>query len=202
MAGQQFHVEATNQEVSVRMDAGRTRFYALSFFVTFTILVICALLFLPGKRGHPSMWQDLSTSSVASAYFWVKSFLLLSFPVFMVLTTKRYVRLAYPSDEAFRCDRSTLSISRVRWLDVRNRHWDTHSYSLADVREIRYAVVTRLRGYSIYGLRFDVRGKTQKILPDLKPSDAEKALIALKAFGADVPADPLVPSKPKEDTSA
>jgi hypothetical protein len=202
MPDQQFHTEATNQSVCVRMDTGKTRFYALAFFAGFTALAICALLFLPGKHGNPGMWHDLSTSSVGSADFWVPLVLLLSIPVFVVVTTKRYVMLAYPSDEIFRCDLSTLSVSRVRWLDVRNSHWDTHSYSLAEVREIRYVVVTRLRGNSICGLRLDASGKTQRILPGLKPRDAEKLLMTLKAFGADVPDDPPVPSKLKEDTFA
>jgi hypothetical protein len=63
-------------------------------------------------------------------------------------------------------------------------------------------VITRLRGYSIYGLRLDAGGKTQRVLPGLKPRDAEKLLTTLKAFGADVPDDPVVPSKLKEDTFA
>jgi hypothetical protein len=58
-------------------------------------------------------------------------------------------------------------------------------------------VLTRLRGYSIDGLRFDAGGKTQRILPNLKPRDAEKVLITLKALGADVPDDPLIPGKLK-----
>lgn len=190
MSEQQFHLEATTQSVSVRMDAGRTRFYALAFFVGFMILAICALLFLPGKHGNPSMWHDLSTSSINSAGFWVPIALLFGFLVFMFLTTKRWVMLAYPSAEEFHCDRSTLCVSRVRWLDVRNDHWDTHSYSLAEALNIRYGVITSLRGRSIYGLRFDVGGKIQRILPGLNPPDAEKLLITLKSFGADVSDDP------------
>jgi hypothetical protein len=198
MPEQQFHIETTNQSIYVQMNAGRTRFYALSFFTGFVVLAICALLFLPGKHGSPGMWHALSTSSTGSADFLIPLFLLLSFPVFMVATTKRYVMLACPSDETFRCDRSTLSISRVRWLDVRNNRWDTRSYPLAEVRGIRYKVITRLKGGSIYGLRFEAGGKTQRILPGLKPCDAESVLVTLKALGADVPDDPLVPGKPKE----
>jgi hypothetical protein len=76
------------------------------------------------------------------------------------------------------------------------------SYSLAEVWKIRYGVITRLRGYSIYGLRLDAGGKTQGILPGLKPRYAEKLLMTLKAFGADVPDDPPVPSKLKEGAFA
>ena len=121
----QFHIEATTQSVSVRMDTGRKRFCALAFFVGFMILAICALLFLPGKLGNPSMWRDLSTSSIDSAGFWAPIILLLAFLVFMLLTTKRYVMLSYPSDEKLYCDRSRLSVSRVRWPDIGNDPWET-----------------------------------------------------------------------------
>jgi hypothetical protein len=202
MPEQQFHIEATNQSVYVRMDAGRTRFFALASFVCLAVLGICALLFLPGKHGDPSMWHDLSAGPAGSAGFLTRLALLLCSPLFMVVTTKRYVMLAYPSDETFRCDRSTLSISRVRWFDVDNHRWDTQSYSLVEVRGIRYGAVASLRGYSIYGLRFEAGGRTQRILPGLKPRDAETLLAKLKAFGADVPDDPLVPDKLKERTRA
>jgi hypothetical protein len=117
----------------------------------------------------------------------------------MFVLTKRYVRLAYASDETFRCDRSTLSIAKVRWLDFRDGHWDSSSFALAEVGEIRYRVLVALRGTAIYGLRLRAGGKALRILPWLKPADAERILLALKSFGADVPDDPVVPSKLKEN---
>ncbi len=119
----------------------------------------------------------------------------------MVVGTKRYVTLAYPSDETFRCDRSTLSIARVRWLDIRNSHWDRWSHSLSDVEGIQYRAIARLRVGSIYGLRFISGGKTRRVLPGLKPHDAEKILTALKALGADVLDNPVVSEKLKVDPS-
>lgn len=200
---EEFHLEVTNQSAYVRLNVlGRARFYALAFFASLTALAICALLFLPGKRGSPSIWHGLSTSSVGSADFLFPFFLLLSLPPFMLIMTKRYVRLAYPSDETFHADRSTLSISRARWLDTHNNHWDTCSFTLAEVRDIRYKAIASLRGTSIYGLRFIAGGKTRRVLPGLKPRDAEKILAALKAFGADVPDDPVLQRKLKEECSA
>ena len=197
-----FQVETTNQSVSVRMDAGRTRFYALAFFISVTAFITWVFIMLPGKHGSPSIWHDLSNSSVTSADFWMPIFLVVIIFVLIIITTKRYMTLAYPSDETFRYDKSTLLISRVKWLDFRNNHWDSHSYSLAEVRKIQYGVIASLRGSSINGLRFDAGGKTVRILPGLKHQDAEKILTVLKAFGADVPDDPLIPSKLKEDNSA
>lgn len=191
MPDQKIHLDITNDSVSVRLngDSGKTRLYALAFFSALTVLGICLLLFLPGKNGGPSIWHNRSASYD----------LVLTFPLFMFVLTKRYVRLAYASDETFRCDRSTLSIARVRWLDFHDSHWDSSSFALAEVREIKYRVLTSMRGTSIYGLRLKAGGKTLRILPWLKPSDAERILLALKSWGADVPDDPVVPSKLKED---
>lgn len=191
MPDQKLHLDITNDLVSVRLngDSGKTRFYAFAFFAAVTALVMGLLLILPGKNGSPSMWHDRP-----AAYVFV-----LAVPLLMLVTTKRYVRLAYSSDETFRCDRSTLSIAKVRWLDFRNGHWDSSSFALAQVRQIQYRVLTSLRGTSIYGLRFKAGGKTFRTLPWLKPADAERILLALKSFGADVPDDPLVPSELKQD---
>ncbi len=90
----------------------------------------------------------------------------------------------------------------MRWLDVHNNHWDTFSFPLAEVREIRYQAIARLKGNPVYGLRFIAGGKTWRVLPGLKARDGEKILVALKTFGADVPDDPVVQSKLKEDDSA
>lgn len=202
MAEQKFRFVITSQSVSVTLDAGKTRFYALASFAALTILLMCALLFLPGKHDGPSVWEGLSAAPVGSSGFWVPVFLVLSLPFFVLVMTKRYVTLAYPSDETFHCDQSTLTISKVPWLDLHNNHWVTCSFSLAEIDKIQYRAITRLRGYSIYGLRFVAGGKTHRVLPGLKPRDAEKILTALKSFGADVPDDPVVPSKLKENTFA
>src|SRR5208337_2508186 len=199
MPDQEFQVEVTKQSVDVRLNAPRrTRFYALAFFGGLTVLAMCALLFLPGKHGAPSMWHDLLMSNADSSGFLFGCFLLLSFPFLILVMTKRYVRLAFPSDETFHCDGSKLTIARARWLDVHNSRWDTFSIALADVREIRYRRIAYLRGYSVYGLRFIAGGKTRRVLPGLKGGDAEKILLTLKAFGADIPDDPPVPSKLKD----
>jgi len=191
MPDQKLHLDITNDSVSVRLngDSGRKRFYALAFFSALTALGMCLLLFLPGKNGSPSIWHDRSASFV----------LMLTFPLLIFVLTKRYVRLAYAGDETLRCDRSTLSIARVRWLDFRDGHWDSSSFALAEVREIKYRVLVAMRGTSIYGLRLRAGGRNLRVLPWLKPADAERILLALRSFGADVPDDPPVPSKLKEN---
>jgi len=135
------------------------------------------------------MWHDRSASFVVA----------LTFPLLIFVLIKRYVRLAYAGDETFRCDRSTLSVARARWFDFGDSHWDSSSFALQEVREIKYRVLVAIRGMSIYGLSLRASGKTLRILPSLKAADAERLLLALKSFGADVPDDPIIPSKLKEN---
>lgn len=203
----QFHLEVTNHSAFVRMDAGSSRFYALAFSVGLTILGTCALLFLPGKHGSPSPWHYLhyllsivgsGGSLLVLAVLFILP-MLFSFPAVVFLTTNRYVMLAYPSSETLSCVSSVLSVSKVRWLDVHNNHGDIHAFSLPEVRNIRYGTVAALRGCSIYGILFDVKGKTHRILPGLNWRDAETLLMAFKTFGADVPGDPVISSKLKND---
>ena len=157
MPDQKLQLDITNDSVSVRLngDSGKKRFYALAFFSALTVLGICLLLFVPGKNGSPNIWHDRSASYV----------LMLTFPLFIFILTKRYVRLAFAGDETFRCDRSALSIARVHWLDFRDGNWESSSFVLAEVRKIEYRVLVAMRGTSIYGLRLKVGGKTLRILP-------------------------------------
>lgn len=190
MPNPDFSLDVTDQAVRVRLDVSRrspgTRFYGLGFFLAVVVLGICALLFEPGKHGGPGMWHDLSSSPIDSGGFIVPLVLLFGFCIGMFLISRRYLIAAYPSDETFYCDRATLTISRVEWLDILNSHWNTRSYALADIEGIRYGVVGRARGASIYGLRFSAKGSEKRVLPGLSSQDAGTILKALKAFGADV----------------
>ena len=191
-----FHVDINDGSVSVRLNASpRGRFYASIFFIAVLALMICGLLFLPGKNGSPSMWNALSSSPVNSGDFIVPSIIVLGCVALVVLLSWRYVISAYPSDETFYCDGRMLTISKVRWLDIHNEHWDTSSYAVPEVVNMRYQAIASARGTSIYGLRFIAGGKTQRVLPGLKPREADKILKVLKSFGADVPDDPKLLKK-------
>jgi hypothetical protein len=192
-------VDINDQSVSVRLNASgrspRGRFYACISFIAMWAVLICGLLFLPGKGGTASMWHDLSQG------FIVPLAILVGCSVLMVLLTWRYTVSAYPSDETFHCDRSALTISKVRWLDFTNKHWDTRYYTLASLQEMSYDRIARLRGTSIYGLRVIAEGRTQRVLPGLKPRQADKILRALKAFGVDVIDDSTLLKKLAEDST-
>jgi hypothetical protein len=200
MSKHDFDININGESVSVHLNAPpKTRFYASGFFILLVALGMCVALFLPGKHSDPSMWHHLASSPVESGTFKVWLLIFLSFPVLAFLLMRRYVIAAFPSNEAFHCDRSTLTISKVHYLDVHNTHWDTRTYQLADVRDIRYRAIISTKDATIYGLRFVAGGRKQKILPGLGPRDAEKILQALKTFGADVPDDPKLQQKIKDD---
>lgn len=204
MGEQNFDININDQSVNVRLYAvPGERFRAFILFLGIGTLLMCGLIFAPGKQGRPSMWHDLSSSPIDSGDFIIPISLLLSFPILMGFLLRRYVISAYPSDETLHCDRQTLTISRVRWFDIHDKRWDTSSYPLANVVNVRYQRIASARGTSIYGLRFIAEDRTQRVLPGLEARDADKILKALKAFGADVPDDPTLSSKCKtpEETS-
>jgi hypothetical protein len=182
----EFEIEVTSQSVNVRMNASvkspRGRFYWAAFFVALWIAAVCLLVFSKGKHG-PGMWHDFATYPVNSSGF---IFPLLGCSALMVLISWRYVVMAYPSDETFHCDRSTLTISKVRWLDIHNRDWRTRSYPLNEIAGIKYQAVATAKGGAIYGLRFQANGRSERVLPGLGTRDAGKILKALKAFRCDV----------------
>ena len=185
-----FEIEVTNQSVKVRLNASekspRGRFYWCAFFVALWIAALCLLVFADGKHGQSSMWQDFVTHPVDSQGFIVPLVILIGVTALIVLISWRYVVMAYPSDEIFYCDRSTLTISKVRWLDINNKDWQTRSYQLSEVTGIKYKTVARAKGGAVYGLRFNAAGRSERVLPGLGTHDAGKILKAVKAFGVDV----------------
>ena len=203
MPQQSFQIEIDDQLVRVRLNASATsphgRVYACIFFIASLVLVLGAALFLPGKHGSPSMWRDLSSYPVDSIGFIAPLVLLLLCPILWVLLLRRYTMFAWPSDETFQCDRSTVTLSRARWLDFGDKNWQTSSHPLAEMKDIKYQAITSVRGGSVYGLRFSTGDKTQRILPGLKPHEADRILEALKSFGADVQDDPLLTKKLAEE---
>jgi hypothetical protein len=187
---EEFEIEVTNHSVKVRLNASkkspRGRFHWCIFFVAVWIAGLSLAVFAKGKHGQSSAWHDLATNPVNSQGFIIPLVIFLGATVLIVLITWRYVLMAYPSDETFYCDRSTLTISKVRWLDVHNTDWRTRSYPLTAITGIKYRAVASTKGRSVYGLRFKAAGRSERVLPGLGTHDAGKILRAIKAFGANV----------------
>jgi hypothetical protein len=193
MARPVFNIELNDQSVNVRLIASegspRGRFYAFLSNLVWLVLALCLNLFIPSKNGT-TFWHRLSSAPVDSGIFLFMLLSMLGVSALFTLTSWEYWVAANPSDQTFSCDRSMLTISIVRWLDIHNQDWDTHSYALEEIRRMKYGLVACARGGAVYGLCFTASGRTYAVLPGLKPRAADKILKALKVLGVDVPDDP------------
>ena len=193
MSKPDFNVEINDRLVSVQLNgvSPRRRFYTLIFwFVALPALATCALLFLPGKHGNPSIWRDLSPQPVLLSIASLVAF------GFILLVIWNYTLSAYPSDETFRCDGATLTVSKVRWFDFHNNdNWKTRSYALAEIETMRYKAIASAKGSAIYGIWFKAAANSESVLPGLGPREADQILKAVKALGVNVPDDPKLSRK-------
>ena len=105
---------------------------------------------------------------------------------------------AWPSEETLRCDHTTLTISRIPYLDFRNLKWNTKSYALRDIERFRFAIYASAKGSSKYGFRFRANGRRHKTLPGLEAPEAQNILKALQGFGIDVVLDDKLQKKVSE----
>jgi hypothetical protein len=190
-------IRDTAVDVAYTPSASEPRGKLFGFIVTICIIVAvtCALLFLPGKRGEPSMWHDLANAQSDSLVFFI--FVFVPLIGLMGWQGSRYARAAWPSNETFHCDSKALTISRIPWLDFSNRTWRTHTYPLSEVKAIRFAVIASAKNRSYWGLRFQSHGR-KWALPGLEAPEAKQILTALRALGADAPDDPELDERIKK----
>jgi hypothetical protein len=201
MAHSDFSISITDSAVDVRytpsVSEPHGKEYGFVFILVTNTLVACAVLFIPGKHGNPSMWQDLAKASLGSMSFWWPIVFLAIFIALLGWWGIRYARAAWASDETFHCDREAITISRIPWLDFSNRKWRTNKYPLSEVSAIRFAVIASAKGAQYWGLRFKANGR-KWALPGLEAPEAETILAGLRALGADAPDDPSLEKRIQE----
>jgi len=200
MAHSDFSISITDKTVDVTYTPStsepRGKLFGFIFIIATLIVLTCALLFLPGKHGNPSMWHDLTNASSGSSVVLIPIALMLFVGLFG-WQGFRYARAAWASDETFHCDREAITIKRIPWLDFSNRKWRTYTYPLSEVNAIRFAVIASAKGRAFWGLRFRARGR-KWALPGLEAPEAKEILTGLRALGADVPDDPKLDKRIKE----
>lgn len=201
MAHSDFSISITDKSVDVRytpsVSEPRGKLFGFIFTIGMLVVLACAVLFLPGKHGNPSMWHDLASGPASSSGFLVP---VIGLPLFMGLfgwQAFRYARAAWASDETFHCDREAITVSRIPWLNFSNRTWRTYTYPLTEVRAIRFAVIASAKGRQFWGLRFQAPGR-KWALPGLEAPEAKTILTGLKGLGADVPDDPNLDKRIKQ----
>jgi phosphoribosylformylglycinamidine (FGAM) synthase PurS component len=201
MAHNDFSISITDKVVDVRYTPSvsdpRGKLFGFIFIISTLVVLACALLFLPGKHGNPSMWHDLASAPTGSSGFLIPVIGLMLFIGLFGWQGFRYARAAWASDETFHCDREAITISRIPWLNFSNRIWRTYTYPLTEVSAIRFAVIASAKGRQSWGLRFRAHGR-KWVLPGLEAPEAKTILTGLKALGADVPDDPKLDKRIKE----
>jgi hypothetical protein len=182
-------IELTDEAVDVKLNASarspNAKLGGFLFIMCGILLMDAALLFMPGKPGHRSMWNNMVSAKSPSD--WIAPVLILTAgTISLAWLGFRWARAAWPSDEHFHCDRTALTLARIPYLDFKSRNWNKTSFALADVSRIRFDAYASAKGGTIYGLRFCVQQTGHKALPGLEAPEAQKILLALQRLGADV----------------
>jgi hypothetical protein len=131
----------------------------------------------------------MSDATIESSDFLVPLTILILCGAGVAWSGFRWSSAAWPSDETLHCDHTTLTISRIPYLDFRNRTWKTRSYALRDIEKFRFAVYASAKNSSIYGFRFRANGRRHKTLPGLQAPEAWSIMTALQRFGVDAVLD-------------
>jgi hypothetical protein len=202
MAHSDFSISITDKTVDVcytpSVSEPRGKLFGFVFTIMMLVVLVCAVLFLPGKHGNPSMWHDLASAPSGSVSFFGPVIGLAVFVGLFGWQSFRYARAAWASDETFHCDREAITISRIPWLNFSNRKWRTYTYPLTEVSALRFAVIASAKGRQFWGLRFRAHGR-KWALPSLEAPEAKTILTGLKALGADVPDDPKLDKRIKQN---
>jgi hypothetical protein len=197
-----FTISITQDSVEVRLHPSsgspHAKLGGAIFSSSMVIIVACALLLLPGKHNRPSMWHDMSAATTGSSDFLVPLTILILCGAFVAWFGFRWSAAAWPSDETLHCDHTALTISRIPYLDFRNRTWKTTSYAPRDMEKFRFAVYASAKNSSIYGFRFRANGRRHKTLPGIEAPEAQNILTALQRFGVDVVLDDKLQKKTAE----
>jgi hypothetical protein len=75
MAHSDFSISITDKAVDVTYTPStsepRGKLFGFVFIIATLVVLTCALLFLPGKHGNPSMWHDLTNASSGSSVVFI-----------------------------------------------------------------------------------------------------------------------------------
>lgn len=135
------------------------------------------------RGGGPGIWMLLARSHPGSSDFYpnlVGGLLALAVAAFALAVGIRY---CLQFAETLRCDRTTLTWSRIPWVSFGNR-WITRSIPLAEVVGASYAVVYRSKG--IYGIVLETYDENWKAFWQIEPPEANRILAGLRRLGVKV----------------
>src|SRR5579871_6786613 len=197
-----FTISVSKDAVEVRLQPSvrspHGKLGGVIFVASMIVCVSAAALFLPGKQGSLSMWRFMMSDGPESVTFVALFAFLIVVIGLLAWLGFRWSAAAWPSDESFHCDRVTLTVSRVPYLDFNNRTWRTRSYPLPEIQRFRFGAYAAAKGTAIYGFRFNQNVNERKLLPGLEAPEAQSILRALQSFGIDVVLDDKLQKKVDE----
>ena len=198
MIQQGYEIDISSDSVELKHDGTTTpldeRIVPGLLLCGFSVVMLGAMLFLPGKHGHPSVWDDLHT------YHWPSGGFQSALVEGMVQATLfgctflLGFRQFFPSGEELHCDRSTFMIAKIPWYNLVGR-WHKETIPTSSVSELTYALVSSRRGGDIYGLSFYANSKEKKIFRGIQAPEADKVIKGLKNLGVNVIEDQDIQSK-------
>lgn len=118
-------VSINKDSVEVRLDPSsrspNAKLGGAVFIVSVGLVVLCAMLFIPGKHNGPSLFQNISGSGIESVEVLIPFGILIIGVGLTCWGGFWWSAAAWPSDETLHCDETILTISRIPYLDFRNR---------------------------------------------------------------------------------
>jgi hypothetical protein len=201
MAQSDFSISITDEAVDIShtpsLRAPRGKIAGLVFAISTSLVLFCAVLFLPDKNGSSIVLRNLTQAPSSSGQPYLSIAFLVFLPASWAWWGLRFARVIWPSDETLHCDHEAMTVSRIPWLDFSHRTWRTKTYPLSEVKKIRFAVIASNRNKTYYGLRFSAHGRVW-VLPGLEAPEAKPILMGLRALGADVPDDPKLDKRVRQ----
>jgi len=137
-------------------------------------------MFGSGRHESSSVWWELANRPRNSDDF--VSALIFSFVIAGLLGTFLVVGIFsfFPSG-----DKAIFTTSKISFFNIRGQ-WKTFSVPLAEISKLEFAAVQSSKGGKIYGIRYFVNGKQQKLFTGIGAPEASHILKGLESLGADV----------------
>ena len=188
MSNQGFEISITKDSVDARRDVSfLTQRYGSYVGLAYIAFAVAGFFWVVlYSHGQVSIWEIVREGRTASSDFVLAVFGLALVVPLMAAICFMGARTFFPSGELLHCDRSTFTVSRIPWFNLRGK-WTSRSYPLSDISQLDFGVVIRSRGNNFDGLRFRAAGKKQRLFAGLEAPEAHKILKGLHALGVDVP---------------
>ena len=199
-----YRIDISTCKVSIRSDSSDT---PLDLKVTFGILAIgfAVLMFTvevfgPGRHNRPSVWENLHSTAKSSPAHGSALLMMTISAVLWGFVLLCVVRHFFSDGEELSCDSSNLTLAKIPLYSLRGK-WVAERFSISQIKNFRYAIITQVKGRSFYGFRFTANGNNKKIFKGLEPPEALKVMTALKQLGLNVEDDPDLPAKVQQTLS-